>query len=222
MVARRRLRTRKARERALCAAGSLALDVWPLSPLSRPHRRPTQTELAPLLFCFTGPRFHQPLAAQMSISSTASRSRLPPNFPPSAGPAASQQYAYQQQPQDRVPSSGSSQGGPNPSQQYQQGPAYQGSSAPSTSTQYSTYAPSSAGASVAGRDRLPSLSSATSGSASGIKPAAGSAMGDDERREIARVYWAELGDFLVDFLKRGASAGSYVMEGGAGGGLAAP
>lgn len=30
-------------------------------------------------------------------------------------------------------------------------------------------------------------------------------MGDDERREIARVYWAELGDFLVDFLKRGAS-----------------
>ena len=47
-------------------------------------------------------------------------------------------------------------------------------------------------------------------------------MGDDERREIARVYWAELGDFLVDFLKRGASAGSCVMEGGAGGGLTAP
>ena len=54
MAARRRLRTRKARERALCAAGSLALDVWPLSPLPpTPTSDTDRARSAPLLLHWT-------------------------------------------------------------------------------------------------------------------------------------------------------------------------
>lgn len=154
------------------------------------------------------------LPPHMSISSTASRSRLPPNFAPSSA-ASSQQ---QQHPFDRVPSSSASSSSSYGHQQqpYQQQGSYTASPAPSSSAHFSSYTPSSGG-----RDRMPSASSFASGAppppsggpgASGIKPSA-AAMGDDERRAIAHVYWEELGDFLVDFLKRGASTCFVCREG---------